>query len=120
MWHFIVTKRPDNKSGRKTFEAWNRQSGEKGDRWTLSSDIGKTYPRSVSFGFAVDDAQSDRPTEDNAENTQWENVDWSQAEQEKFTREKDGVKEVHQTIMQNFGSGPQIKEYNGNIVININ
>ena len=51
LWHFILTRRPGNRAGRATFEAWNVQQGEKGNRWTFHSDIGLDYPIKIKFDF---------------------------------------------------------------------
>lgn len=38
IWHYIVTRVPDNRSGRATFEHWHQTPIEKGSKWKLLSD----------------------------------------------------------------------------------
>ena len=114
MWHYVLINRKENLLGRPTFEAWNRSQGEKGDKWTFVSDIGKSYPRNVDFCFSMARMDSGSATED--KEGKGEDVEPEILEE---IQEQNDVKELHQTIMINNGSGPQVKDLHGDIVINI-
>ena len=118
MWHYVLMNRPNNKLGRPTYEAWYRMQGEKGDRWTFVSDIGKDYNRNTTFDFESD--EDSLGAESYVNDQQETGEDPIEPEIMEETTEQDGIKELHQTVMINNGPGPQIKEHHGDIVININ
>lgn len=49
VWHFVIMNRPDNLRGRATFEAWHERADEMNAKWRFTSEIGKAYPREISF-----------------------------------------------------------------------
>jgi len=40
IWHFIVLLRPDNESGKRTYNEWHIEPEYKGAKWEFNSDIG--------------------------------------------------------------------------------
>ena len=49
IWHFIVTKRPDNEAGRATFEALNDRADEIGAKWKFKNELGSEYTKKFDF-----------------------------------------------------------------------
>lgn len=51
IWHYIIMHRPDNMRGRSTFEAWHCRSNGTNGRWRFISNIGKNYPKPITYQF---------------------------------------------------------------------
>lgn len=49
VWHFIITTRRDNESGRDTFEALHDRAVEMNAKWRFKKGFGSTYPRAFDF-----------------------------------------------------------------------
>lgn len=57
IWHFIVMNRPDNETGRRTFEALHDRADEMHAKWVFKSSFGSSYPREFDFDlFGTTDA----------------------------------------------------------------
>lgn len=63
IWHFIVTERKDNESGRDTFEAWHIPPRESNSKWKFNSAIGKLYPREVTYTIESSDEKTGSTTD---------------------------------------------------------
>ena len=126
VWNNILMNHTDASEGAETYMVWTEETGynkprqtvthigtERAKKITVSDKLPEgTTPDTVSDGAVYDEsAQGENPHADE---------EYVEPEIMEETKEQDGVKELHQTVMINNGSGPQIKEYHGNIVININ
>lgn len=49
IWHFIVMNRPDNMTGRATFEALHERAEEMNAKWKFKTGFGMKYPREFDF-----------------------------------------------------------------------
>ena len=49
LWHFIVMNRPDNETGRPTFEALHDRADEMNAKWKFKRGFVQKYPRSFEF-----------------------------------------------------------------------
>ncbi len=49
IWHFIVMNRPDNETGRPTFEALHDRADEINAKWKFKKGFGMKYPREFDF-----------------------------------------------------------------------
>ena len=49
VWHFIVMNRPDNETGRPTFEALHDRADEMNAKWKFKQGFGAKYPRDFDF-----------------------------------------------------------------------
>lgn len=71
IWHFIVTNRPDNETGRPTFEALHTRADEMHAKWRIKTEFAREYPRHFDFDLfgaydGVDGAETEE-AEDYAE-----------------------------------------------------
>ncbi len=117
IWHFIVTRRPENTKGRETFLAWNEEPKINGNPWVFNNDIGKNYPYEVKFDVSASEISAleiSVPTREEGENMMQETTDQVK-DLMKVVDEED--KSSRKTIMFNLGSGQQINEVQ-NLVIN--
>ena len=131
VWNNILMNHPDASEGGETYLAWTDETGYNKPRQTTTK-IGAERAKKIAVSDEL--AEAAMPNTANAENKApnpdkfaedeaTENIgpdeDPVEPEIMEETREYDGVKELHQTIMINNGPGPQIKEHHGDIVINI-
>ncbi len=123
VWNNILINHPDTSEGAETYMDWTEETGLNKPRQTIT-DIGAERAKKIT----VSDQLPEESTSDTAtEKTEDDNDIGEEQNKEEHSGpdiieddiEQNGYQSHHQTIMINNGSGPQIKEYYGNIVINI-
>lgn len=134
VWNNILMNHPDASEGGETYMEWTGETGYNKPRQTTTK-IGIERTKKIAVSDELPEAAiSDTANTDNneADPCGFSASEESAAAEESApgedpvepeimeeTRERDHVKELHQTIMINNGPGPQIKEHHGDIVINI-
>lgn len=87
VWHFIVTSRTDNETGRPTFERLHTRADEMNAKWRFTSKIGKTYPKEIGYdlfgtvGEEIVEEAEEEIKKDPAEETESEVIDSDVTEQ---------------------------------------
>ncbi len=84
IWHFIVTNRPDNETGRATFEALHERADEIGAKWRFKKGFWAKYNREFDFDLFGADGEEymEETKKDPAEEAESEVVETEVTEDE--------------------------------------
>lgn len=64
VFHYIITNRPDNELGRKTYEAWHESPSSQGQAWKFKSNIGANVVRPLNISLHTLSDESTQTTEE--------------------------------------------------------